>query len=125
VKLQTIIPAIAMLAILSGCGNSARSTSPVSNLDTTPPPAVTGLTVLTIGSTGAGTLIWEPSAAADLAGYQVYSSDNNQYQLMGTTTDTHYGIPSAAAGATFGVRAIDDAGNASPYSVVTVGDNGQ
>ena len=120
-KLSHIVSAIAMLAILSGCGNSTSSTSPVDLGDTTPPPAVTGLTVLANVLTDDITLIWEPSAAADVASYEVYGADSPSYALIGSTSGTRMDVPAASAASTFAVRAVDGAGNASPYALCSVG----
>jgi len=122
VKFSHIITAIAMVAILSGCGNSTRSTSPVGAGDTTPPPAVTGISVLTNGWTKDITVIWEPSAAPDVANYEVYTADGNSYQLIGSTSATRMDVSTASANSVFAVRAVDTSGNVSPYALYTPGD---
>ncbi len=121
-KFSHIITAVAMLAILSGCGNSTQATSPTNVGDTTPPPAVTGISVLTSGLSKDITVIWEPSAAPDVANYEVYVVDGNQYGLVGSTAATRMDVPSATVSSTFAVRAIDDAGNVSPYALYTQGE---
>jgi hypothetical protein len=122
VKFSHIIPTIAMVAILSGCGNSTRSTDPVSAGDTTPPPAVTGIGVLVHGATGDATLIWEPSTAPDVARYEVSVADGGSYAIIGSTPSTRMKVPSVSAGETFAVRAIDGTGNVGPYGLHTVGE---
>lgn len=116
-KFSHIITAIAMLAILSGCGNSTRSTSPSNLGDTTPPPAVTGISVLTNGWSKDITVIWEPSTAPDVASYEVYAADGGSYALIGSTPGTRLDVPASAAPTVFAVRAIDTSGNVSPYSL--------
>jgi hypothetical protein len=112
-----------MVAILSGCGNSTPATSPVTTGDTTPPPAVTGMTELVHGMTGDATLIWEPSTAPDVANYEVYAADGGSYGLIGSTPATRMNVPSSSAGTTFAVRAIDASGNVSPYALYTLGED--
>jgi len=55
----------------------------VTPVDTTPPPAPTGVEVF---STGKGIrVIWDPSTAADLAGYNIYRrSEGGGFTLIGT-----------------------------------------
>lgn len=110
--------------ILSGCGASVEPTSPTPILDTTPPPAPEGL-ALDFDASGERYLEWSPSAAADLAGYQVYlySPDpgrDNSYVLVrdvaGATT--RLPLPPVARAATYiyRIRAVDQAGNRSGFS---------
>lgn len=120
-KYSHIISTIAMVAILSGCGNSTRSTGPTDLVDTTPPPAVAGITVLENGRTNDITVIWEPSTAPDVASYEVYAADGGSYALIGTTPGTRIDVPAAAAPSTFAIRAIDTSGNASPYALFSPG----
>jgi hypothetical protein len=117
-----MISAIAMVAMLSGCGNSTRSTSPTSIGDTTPPPAVTGMTVLSNGRSKDITLIWDASAAPDVASYEVYFASESQYDLIGSTSSTRMDVPAASSGWTYAVRAKDVSGNASPYTLYTPGE---
>ena len=121
-KFSHIITAIAMVAIVSGCGNSTRSTGPTDLTDTTPPPAVSGITVLENGRTHDITLIWEPSTAPDVANYEVYTADGGSYALIGTTPVTRMDFPAGMAPSTFAVRAVDTSGNASPYAIQSPGD---
>jgi hypothetical protein len=115
VKSIRMLSAIAMVAILSGCGNSARSVSPDAVVDTTPPPAVTGISVLVEALSNDATLLWEPSAAADVSSYEIYTASGNSYGLIGSTSATRYGVPSVPS--TFAVRAVDYSGNRSPYAI--------
>jgi hypothetical protein len=118
-----IIPVVAMVAILSGCGNSTRSASPVDSLDSTPPPAVTGISIITNGRTGEPTLLWEASAAADVNAYHVYMHDGAALALLGSTPTNRMDVPSAASGVIYAVRAVDGSGNFSPYALYTVGED--
>lgn len=120
-KFSHLMSGIAMVAILSGCGNSTRSTNPTDLVDSTPPPVVAGITVLENGRTNDITLIWDPSTAPDVANYEVYAADGGSYALIGTTPATRIDIPAAAAPSTFAVRAIDTSGNVSPYALFTPG----
>jgi len=55
----------------------------VTPMDTTPPPVVTGVEVF---NTGKGIrVVWEPSTAADVAGYHIYRrADGGGFGLIGT-----------------------------------------
>jgi hypothetical protein len=122
VKFSHIISAVALIAIASGCGNSTRSTGPTDLTDTTPPPAVTGISMLVNGRTHDITVFWEPSTAPDVASYEVYAADDGGYALIGSTPATRMDLAATAAPTTYAVRAIDTSGNASPFALYTPGD---
>ncbi len=93
----------------------------VTALDTYPPPAPTGL--VAVGSGGGVSLIWEPVAAADLAGYLVLRGVEGEALKPITETpvaEATYRDTSAQPGVmyTYAVVAVDAAtpANASPES---------
>jgi hypothetical protein len=117
---RSFILSLAVIALLGGCGKSSSPTS-VTNLDTTPPPTPTSLQAVT-DATGHSTLSWEPSSAADLAGYEVWQcvpGDDQYtlaYQLAGDNVS--YVLPPVeqATIMEYHVRAFDLSGNRSAYS---------
>lgn len=110
-----ILSAAVLAAMLCGCGNAARSVAPDLTGDTTPPPAVTGMSVVIDARAGDVTLLWEASAAPDVSSYEIYTAAGNQYDLVGSTAATQYGVP--AGPSVYAVRAVDNAGNRSPYTI--------
>ena len=84
----------------------------VSTMDVYPPPAPEGLIVLELA---AGTrLVWNPSLAPDLAGYRVYRLDGAaRTRIADGLTDPLY-FDAGQKGYTYGVTAVDKAGNESP-----------
>jgi hypothetical protein len=114
---------LAMMAMLSGCGDTATPTGIDTGLDTTPPPAPTNLVQSYDG--GRATLAWDASAAADVVGYAVYvyspdPSRDNAYVLADdpNPTDNRFELPLVSENCTviYRVKAIDGAGNRSAYS---------
>lgn len=91
----------------------------VTPADHFPPAAPSGLQA--IASDGAISLIWDPSAAADLAGYMVLRAVAPQQdpepisQTLTTETTLRDTVPSGAR-VTYAVQAVDKAGNRSPLS---------
>ena len=114
--------AIAMMAVLTGCGKSTATTDPVQVLDTTPPPAVSGINMFANQFTGQRTLAWSPSAAPDVANYEVHGVDGGNYVQLGSTSDFSFELPETNLSDTFAIRAVDVAGNRSPFALYTVGD---
>ena len=114
------IAGLAVIAALSGCGSNNNPLG-LTQLDTTPPPAPTNLTLSTNGS-GNSILVWDASAAPDVVGYQVeaFSSTGGDFVQAPdpNTGDTSFLLPSATPGAqeSYRVRAVDAAGNWSAYS---------
>jgi hypothetical protein len=111
---------LAALAFVSGCG-ATSPTSPEMALDSSPPPAPANLIV----ASGSTDLSWDPSAAADVAGYQVYEyspdpSRDNAYVLLGEVdsgTTTHpLPVTVVDRQGFFRVRAVDTSGNRSALS---------
>lgn len=114
--------AIAMMAVLTGCGKSTSTTDPGPVLDTTPPPAVSGLSIFGNPVTGHMTLAWSPSAAPDVANYEVHGVDGASYVQLGSTPDYRFELPEANLSDTYAVRAVDISGNRGPFALYTVGD---
>ena len=122
--------AFAMLATLSGCGDTTSPTAVETSLDTTPPPAPAGMSI-SYDAAGPKLLTWDPSAAADVIGYQVYvyspsPERDNAYVLASDPdgSDTSFQVPHVDGNAdvVYRVRAVDASGNASAFSApVTVG----
>jgi hypothetical protein len=116
--------AFAMMATLTGCGDTTSPTALSSNVDTTPPPAPAGMSV-SYDAAGTARLDWDASAAPDVIGYQVYvyspSPDrDNAYVLANDPdgSDTSFQIPSVEGNSqvVYRVRAVDAAGNHSAFS---------
>ena len=117
------LAALALLACvgLYGCGNSSDVTNAAGSLDSTPPPAPEGVSLNTVPEFNE--LTWAPSAAADVASYQVYQyqpdpSRDNAYVMVGQTTtpSLNLGRTSEATDTYYRVRAVDVAGNRSAFS---------
>ena len=88
-------------------------------LDTTPPPAPLNV-VLSADAAGHPILVWDASSAADVAGYQVQVYTGSDYVAADDpiTTDTSFQLPifTVDVDASYRVRAVDVAGNWSPFS---------
>ena len=119
---RTFVLTLAAAAMLSSCGSSTDPTNAAPSLDTTPPPAPSGLRV---SSAGAYKMVeWSASPAADLSRYQVYvySPDptrDNAYTLLGETSATSYTVSedmSVDGVVVVRLRAVDTAGNRSALS---------
>jgi M6 family metalloprotease-like protein len=105
-----------------GAGNrgpiTAASPSPIAVLDVTPPSAPTDLTATTSGSTV--NLAW--GAATDnvgVTGYRVLRN-GSQVASLGASARSFSQSSVPAGSHTYGVRAIDAAGNLGPTASVTV-----
>lgn len=114
--------AVALMAVLTGCGKSTSATDPGPVLDTTPPPAVSGIDVLANPMTGKTVITWAPSAAPDVASYEIYGVSGSGYQQIGTSPIARYELPQLSATGEYAVRAVDVAGNRSPYALYAPGD---
>lgn len=119
-SIMLTVAGLTAIAGLSGCGGD-NLVSPLSNLDTTPPPAPTNLT-RDNDSNGLPVLVWTESAAPDLAGYKiyVYSAGSSDYVPVDDTVQlgATFVIPSDTYGTTasYRVRAVDVTGNWSALS---------
>ena len=117
--------ALAIAAAISGCGKSAAPTSAVPTLDTAPPQAPSGLTVVTDPASGLEVLQWSPNSEADLARYQIclYSPSpdrDNAYLPVAEATQASMWLPTVGESVTYyyRVRAVDQSGNASALSAL-------
>ena len=119
---RLVIPMLVLAACASGCGSSTSATNVDPTLDTTPPPAPTSLMVASDPTTGRSTLSWAPSAAADLAGYQVWQANpgSGAFTLIGQIGNDQAQIDLQPVGSPtwrdYRVRAYDVTGNYSSYS---------
>lgn len=89
---------------------------PVSTRDVFPPPAPEGLLVL--AETAGTRLVWNPSLAPDLAGYRVYRLDGSAKVRLADGLKDPLWFDAGAQGRTYGVTAVDKAGNESPMGTV-------
>jgi hypothetical protein len=88
----------------------------VSTRDVFPPPAPEGLLVL-VESSGTR-LVWNPSLAPDLASYRVYRLDGAARTLLADGLKDPLFFDAGEKGRTYGVTAVDKAGNESPMETV-------
>lgn len=115
-SITLMLAGLAAIAALSGCGSNSNLTGLNQQLDTTPPPAPTNLTLSTNGS-GQEVLVWDASAAPDVAGYQVqvYDASHGGFVQAGdpNSSDTSFLLPIVAIEITesYRVRAVDASGN--------------
>lgn len=118
------IVAFAMMATLTGCGDTTSPTALSSDIDTTPPPAPAGMNV-SYDAGGPTRLDWDASAAPDVIGYQVYvyspsPERDNAYVLANDAdgSDTSFQIPAVEGNSqvVYRIRAVDAAGNHSAFS---------
>lgn len=119
-----LLAAFATIAMLAGCNDSTSPTALGSNLDSTAPPAPSGLT-LNHDALGRRTFTWDASTAPDVAGYQVYlyspsPERDNAYLIVNdeNSSDTSFLLPTWDDLLTpiYRVRAVDLAGNKSSLS---------
>jgi len=121
-SIMLTVAGLAAIAGLSGCGTNPLS--PLTNLDTTPPPTPTSL-YRDNDASGRPVLLWADSSAPDLFGYQVYvysapPGGGNDYVPVDDTIiiGATFTIPSDTFGtsASYRVRAVDVTGNWSALS---------
>lgn len=101
---------------LSGFSNLISTTY----IDSIPPPAPTGLKVLT-SSVGSVKLSWDASTATDFNYYEIYRSiDNINFQSVGTTQSNIYDDTELAQNSLYfyKLKAYDLSNNASSFSSV-------
>lgn len=112
---------LAAIAALSGCGSNSSLTGLTQPLDTTPPPAPVNV-VLSADPAGNPILVWDASAAPDVASYQVevYSGSTGGFvpALDPNAADTSLPLPEVAMSTeeSYRVRAVDTSGNWSAFS---------
>lgn len=90
----------------------AADQAPVSTRDVFPPRAPEG--VLALAESGGTRLVWNPSLAPDLAFYRVYRLDGAGRTRVADGLKDPLWFDAGAAGRTYGVTAVDKAGNESP-----------
>ena len=127
---SSIFLSLAAVALLAGCGKSSKPVSAVPDagtptLDTTPPPVPEGLSVTSDPVSGSERIVWSPSAAPDVAKYQVYvyspdPSREDSYvlrmEIEGKSTQYDLNAVSSPTTQFFRVRAVDGSGNLSGLS---------
>jgi hypothetical protein len=86
-----------------------------STKDVFPPPAPEGL--LALAETGGTRLVWNPSLADDLAFYRVYRLDGATRTRVADGLKDPLWFDAGASGRTYGVTAVDKAGNESPLGI--------
>ncbi len=70
--------------------------------------------VLALGEGGGTRLVWNPSLAPDLAFYRVYRLDGGERTRLADGLKDPLWFDAGASGRTYGVTAVDKAGNESP-----------
>lgn len=124
-KFRLLIVALASLAVLSGCGNSSDPVRVNPTLESSAPGIPTGLRVENSEFDGSRYVAWNPVAAGDLAGYQVYrySPDparENAYEMVAQipNRETRYLLPTIEPGGsvTVRVRSVNEGGKLSALS---------
>ncbi len=120
----TALSAVALVALLAGCG---KSTSPTAvTPDPAPPGAPTSVNVTTDYSTGMATLHWADSPGNSVKDWHIFVYDpdptrDDAYYEIGTVdaSVTSYLIPISYQTGTqyFKVQGKDTSGNHSPFSL--------
>jgi len=106
--------------MLAGCGNSSDLTNSTASLDGTPPPAPEGLAAADVSDRNE--LVWSPSSAADVVGYQVFEYQpsperESAYVMVGESSTASYRLPrNIDVDGYYRVRAVDASGNTSAMS---------
>lgn len=129
-KLRPYILALAAAAFLSGCGSSTDSVNvePTPTLDTSAPAAPASIGVEFDSGLRRNILVWQPSSAGDVAGYEVHIYDpdplrESAYTLYGQTDagTTRINLPYVGTTITeyVRIRAIDDSGNLGAFTDIT------
>ena len=114
--------ALACMVAFTGCSNNSTVTGPSGTIDETPPPAPAGLTLSTQAEFHR--LVWTPSAAPDVVGYEVYQylpdpSRDNSFVMIGESSENSLILTPNQEDvvAYFRVKAVDSSGNRSAASV--------
>jgi hypothetical protein len=123
--LLTSLGAIALVALLAGCGKSSSPTSLDPVPDNAPPAAPTGLHIVIDESTGYSTLAWDAPSGSNVGGFEIYAYSpspdrDDAYLQIGETdeTATQFLIPGGYQEGVqyFRMQAFNPAGNHSPFS---------
>lgn len=110
------VVAVALLFVLASCGSDETT---ITTVDTTPPVAPVGMT---LGSESNEVRIsWTANAEPDLAGYNVYSSGQEEGPFRKVNEDLLlcpwcYDTPTTMEITYYKVAAVDESGNESAYS---------
>ena len=116
----SLVAALVLSGVVSGCGSDAAPTAATPSFDTAPPSTPTELAYTT--DSGSPVLSWDPSAAADVAGYQVFvyapspehdSAWMQLFEVPSSTTSITLWAVSGHVTQYYRVRAVDGAGNTS------------
>lgn len=119
----TAFSAIALVALLAGCG---KSTSPTAvTPDSTAPSAPTNLSYSV--ASGSGVLTWSPDPSGSASSYVVFVYDpdpsrESAYTGVGTTTTTSFEIPGAYQIGVhyYRVQSVNNGGNHSASSAAVI-----
>lgn len=118
-KRMNILVAVALLATIGvvGCGSSDKPTAPAGG-DTVPPAALVDLSGwVNSGQNPTVGLSWKAGAELDLAGYNIYRSENGgASELVGVVSSANYLDTSVQAGSNYvyQVSAYDLSSNEGP-----------
>ncbi len=122
----SILVALTLAAMLSGCGTNSTPTG-LDSLDQTAPAAPSQIVADTNVSTSSAALQWTPSASANAAGYEIYQylpcpENESAYALVGETNaaTTHYALPWAPVQTTlyYRLRTVSATGVKSAWSAL-------
>ncbi len=118
-KALWLVP-LAALALIAGCDDDETVVIP-----DTPPAAPRGL--MSVTGDGAVYLSWYSNTEPDIAGYRIYEGPclaGCEYDLVGSTTHNSFTVTGLQNGVTryYAIKAIDRAGNESPFSYEDVHD---
>lgn len=118
--LRKLLPvvAVAFMFVITSCGSDHVATP----VDTTPPVAPVGVVV--VGDAQAVRVSWNENAEPDLAGYNVYSSSQEEGPFGKVNEDLLlcpwcYDSPTPMAITYYMVTAVDHGKNESAYSEIT------
>ena len=126
--LLTSLAAVALVAMIAGCGKSTSPTSaetPV--VDNAPPAAPTNLGVTINTGTGLATLHWDASTDANTHGYDIFAyspapDQDLSYTQIGQTDATTLTLPIPGGYQKglqyFKIQASNTTGSHSPYSAL-------
>jgi hypothetical protein len=119
----SLVAALVLSGVVSGCGSDAAPTAATPTFDSAPPAAPDE--VMWSSDAGITTVSWNPSAAPDVAGYQVFlyapSPERESAWLLIAelpSTVTDYALSPVSGHATqyYRVRAVDGSGDHSAMS---------
>jgi hypothetical protein len=125
-RLAYLSAAILLATVMvAGCTSDNNPVAAANFVDNSPPPAPTGISVDFATELNRPVVSWQPSAAPDVAGYDVYQyspdpSRENAYVKINSAplTTAEFAVDGVGQDteAYFRVRAVDQSGNWSAYS---------